>query len=301
MNYWESSQQPEAATAAWHATRRKGLGGSEIAIIMNLSPYRTPYSLWLEKTGRKAPDNISALPHVQRGIQGEKSCRLLLERKYLVSFTPKSWELGDVCRCNDDGYSLDRNWILEIKCMGKKSHAEAAQGIIPEHYRLQCQWNLMVSGADKCLFVSYRPEDEDMVEIEVLPDTEEHKKIKALAERWWQVHVKMDMAPTLSPKDYVSCDLEDYIKAATAYRNLKEQHDKNEMELERLREVLCTFVTPDIPAVKGGGIKVSRSIRKGSVDYKKIEVLKGVDLESYRKPPTTITTVTIEGEANETT
>jgi putative phage-type endonuclease len=297
MNYWESSQQqPEAATQAWHDKRRRGLGGSEIAIIMGLSPYRTPYSLWLEKTGRKQPDNISMMPHVQRGIQGEKSCRLLLERKYLVSFTPKSWELGDICRCNDDGYSLDRNMLLEIKCMGKKSHAEAKDGIIPEHYRLQCQWNLMVSGADKCLFVSYRPEDEDMVEIEVLPNTEEHKKMKALAERWWQVHVKMDMAPTLSPKDYVDCDLEDYVKLATEYKLVKNKIEAAELELEELRTRLVSYVTTDIPAIKGAGLKISRTTRKGAVDYKSIGALKNVDLESYRKPSTVVTTITLESE-----
>jgi putative phage-type endonuclease len=303
VNYWEASpnQQPQAATAAWHANRRRGLGGSEIAIIQGLSPYRTAYSLWLEKTGRKEPDNISALPHVQRGIIGEKSCRLLLERKYLHSFTPKSWELGDVCRCNDDGFSLDLNWILEIKCMGKKAHEEARTGKVPEHYRLQCQWNLMVSGADKCLFVSFRPEDEDMVEIEIFPNQEEHKILKASAERWWEVHVVRDMAPKLTSKDYVPCDLEDYVTAARRYRLLKNEIDHMEEEVEQLREKLTSFVTADIPAIKGSGIKVSRSTRQGAIDYKGIEVLSHVDLERYRKPSTIVTTITLEGDSSETT
>jgi len=308
MNYWEvKNENTSGVTEAWIQKRKLGIGGSEIAIIMGKSPYRTAYSLWLEKTARKAPDNISALPHVQRGIIGEKACRLLLERKYMTMFSPKSWELGEVCRCNDDGYSLDRNWILEIKCMGAKAH-EAARpgpsgepGVIPEHYRLQCQWNLMISGADKCLFVSYRPEDEDMVEIEVLPDIEEHKILKTTAERWWEVHVVRDMAPALSTKDYVACDLEEYVRAAKEFKRIKGQIAELELLLEKERKSLSCFVTPDIPAVKGAGIKVSRTLRKGAVDYKSIRELSGVDLEAHRKPSQVVVTVHIEGESDETT
>ncbi|WP_410960483.1 YqaJ viral recombinase family protein, partial [Salmonella sp. SAL4361] len=34
------------------AGRKKGIGGSDVAAILGFSPYKSPYQLWLDKTGR---------------------------------------------------------------------------------------------------------------------------------------------------------------------------------------------------------------------------------------------------------
>ena len=36
----------------WLKARKTGIGGSDIAAILGLSPYRTPVDVWAEKTGR---------------------------------------------------------------------------------------------------------------------------------------------------------------------------------------------------------------------------------------------------------
>lgn len=41
--------------------RKKGIGASECAIVLGLCKYKSPYELWLEKTGRKEPEDISHL------------------------------------------------------------------------------------------------------------------------------------------------------------------------------------------------------------------------------------------------
>ena len=41
--------------AQFLADRRLGVGGTDVAAILGLSPYRTPMSVWLEKTGRQEP------------------------------------------------------------------------------------------------------------------------------------------------------------------------------------------------------------------------------------------------------
>ena len=40
---------------AWLAERKQGIGGSEAAAIMGLSPWSTPATIWLDKTGRSGP------------------------------------------------------------------------------------------------------------------------------------------------------------------------------------------------------------------------------------------------------
>ena len=49
------------------AARKAGLGGSDVATILGLNPYKTPYQLWLEKTGRVEPDDLSDNFAVKRG------------------------------------------------------------------------------------------------------------------------------------------------------------------------------------------------------------------------------------------
>lgn len=44
----------------WIESRSKGIGGSEVAAVLGLDPYKSPYSVWVEKTtgNRKEIDNI---------------------------------------------------------------------------------------------------------------------------------------------------------------------------------------------------------------------------------------------------
>lgn len=43
----------DAAVAAWHKARREGLGGTDMAVVLGLSPYNNPYHLWEEKRGER--------------------------------------------------------------------------------------------------------------------------------------------------------------------------------------------------------------------------------------------------------
>jgi putative phage-type endonuclease len=45
----------EPGSAEWHAARRNGVGGSEIAAVMGLSPYESRFSLWHRKQGMVNP------------------------------------------------------------------------------------------------------------------------------------------------------------------------------------------------------------------------------------------------------
>ena len=53
----------------WLAIRKLGIGSSDAAVAVGLSPYRCPLSLWLEKTGRKEPEDISHKEAVLWGIE----------------------------------------------------------------------------------------------------------------------------------------------------------------------------------------------------------------------------------------
>lgn len=279
------SQSKDEKRAFWLNERRNGIGGSEVAIILGISPWRTPYSLWLEKTGQDTPEDISNLPHVQRGVLGEKIARHLLEQKYLKSFTPKTWHIeGTPYRCSDDGYSDDLSTILEIKCMSTKAHDEFKKTlVIPEHYRVQCQWNLFVSKAARCLFVSFNPETEDLVELEVLGNEQEHNHIKQEVDKFWDL-VQSGKPPALGKGDVQRIEEEDFEADSNRYWELKDQIKKLQEELTQI-EIKLHNRCADQPGIMGKTLKVTRYERAGSIDYEAAKKT-GIDLEKYRKSST---------------
>ena len=55
----------------WLAVRDKGIGGSDAAVILGLNKYKSPYKLWLEKTGLAAPEDLSNNQYVYWGTKNE--------------------------------------------------------------------------------------------------------------------------------------------------------------------------------------------------------------------------------------
>lgn len=66
----------------WHQERSKGIGGSDVASVLGLNPYKTNVELWEEKTGRKKPADISAKPCVLYGKKAEDYLRELFILDY---------------------------------------------------------------------------------------------------------------------------------------------------------------------------------------------------------------------------
>lgn len=63
-------------------TGRKIVGGSDAASIIGLNPWKSNYTLWLEKTGRKKPDDLSYNELVQYGKAAEEPLRQLFALDY---------------------------------------------------------------------------------------------------------------------------------------------------------------------------------------------------------------------------
>jgi putative phage-type endonuclease len=61
----------------WHKERFKGLGGSDVASILGMNPFKTNVELWKEKTGRTQPEDISEKPQVKYGKLAEEHLRNL--------------------------------------------------------------------------------------------------------------------------------------------------------------------------------------------------------------------------------
>lgn len=289
MSIWKDETESKAL---WHLERSRGIGGSEIAIIMGLSPYTSANELWLEKSGQIPQKDLSRLPHIQRGVQGEKVCRMLLEQETATSWTPKTWTIpGTIFRCSDDGYSLDRNEILEIKCMGLDNHTRCqTQGYIPPHYVLQCEWALMCSGATLCRFISFRPETNERAEVIVYPDPSKWQAMKDAALEFWE-HVQNKTPPgSTTDTDAELIDDEEFRSWSLEWLELKVAAKDLAEKIDILEEKLKGYM-PEIASIMNEYVAIKRSTRVGAIDYRRLVADHKIDPEPYRKPRTPTCTI----------
>ncbi|WP_333662776.1 YqaJ viral recombinase family nuclease [Acinetobacter sp.] len=199
------------------ANRKKGIGGSDVAAILGLSPYKSPYQLWLDKTGRsekKDSQNESAhFGNLLEDVVAKEFSRrtgMKVQRvKDQLSLESQgdSWAIGNIDRAIinpeisgnvrlKEGV-LTTDMILECKTASEymsKLFGEDGSDHIPDYYLTQCLWYLKLTGAKVCYlaaliggnkFRMYRIErDEDLIE-------SIFKQVKA----FWFNHVVADVPP----------------------------------------------------------------------------------------------------------
>jgi len=250
-------KQKQDEKTEWHAKRALGIGGSDVAAILGISPFKTAYALWLDKTKRVQPVDISNLPFVRRGVEGEIIARALFEEQTNRSYKPKNWEIpNSPFRANDDGYSLDFNETIEIKCMGKEKHEEARLGKIPDYYLCQIHYVLAVSSARLCQFISFQPETQDLIVIPVELEQSRREKLLMIVKDWWDEHVVKDIPPPLTPKDKILLCDEYALALCREYKRVK--HEGIDVD-ENLRLRLHELTSIARPSVVCDGVTITMS------------------------------------------
>lgn len=147
-----SCHEAETDHAKWLETRNAGIGGSDASVIMGLNPYKSPYQLWLEKTGQaEAPD----LSHVQAVYWGSKNEANVADW-FQETTGKKARKLGTLrsraypfMLANVDRAVMGEEAGLEIKTAGVSQAKKWKGDEIPDAYYCQCLHYLAVTGADR--------------------------------------------------------------------------------------------------------------------------------------------------------
>ncbi len=134
-------------SAEWHTYRRTMRNASESPAVVGVSPWCSPYQLWLLKTGRAEAEVNEAM---RRGTALEPAARAAYEERTGHVMQPLVLQDG-AYSASLDGITLDGGLIVEIKCplKGRQSSLwrDVEAGRLPGHYGVQVQHQLMVSGA----------------------------------------------------------------------------------------------------------------------------------------------------------
>jgi len=154
-----------ASREEWLAARNDGIGASEAAAVLGISPFRNNADLWREKRGLLVPEDISDRPAVKYGTLAEAPLRELFALdfpQYGVEYTPYKVYTHDKypqLRATLDGELLEmddsaplrlikRRGVLEIKTTEIRRASQWAEwkDKVPDHYYAQLCHQLLVTG-----------------------------------------------------------------------------------------------------------------------------------------------------------
>lgn len=270
-------------TSEWMEMRLDHIGSSDAPIIMGVSPWTTRYQLWQQKLKLSpGPKENHAMAW---GKQNEEAARVQFEQITGLIVVPQvlfhdkhKWMMASF-----DGMDFEQKNIVEIKCSNAEDHELAKSGKIPEKYYPQLQHQIAVANLDKSYYFSFHKEDG--VVVEVFRDDE---YIKGLIDKELEFYknVKNFLPPELTSKDYVRRDEDLWCSTVSEYllvqKKLEELRQLEEKEKD-LREVLISMCQNQNSI--GAGIKITKIVRKGNIDYSAIKELKKIDLNKYRKDP----------------
>lgn len=134
----------------WLKLREAGIGSSEVATLLGVNPYETPYQLWLRKTGQLPPkEETQAMrmghllePVVAELFHRETGLEVLRESEGDILYIDP---VDDFLRASPDRIYLQadgRPAILECK----STRLPVERTDVPRAWYVQLQYQMMVSG-----------------------------------------------------------------------------------------------------------------------------------------------------------
>lgn len=169
----------------WHQHRRTHFNASDAPAMLGISQYRTRSKLLHEiATGITPEIDADTKRRFKDGHIFEALARPLAEKIIGKKLYPVIGSEGKLS-ASFDGLTADDSTTFEHKTLNNGLRNAISSGEIPEQYRVQLEQQLMVSGADKCLFMASAWKETDEV-TEHFIETEYEKQYYELTEEMHQ-------------------------------------------------------------------------------------------------------------------
>lgn len=278
----------EQRSEEWFKARHHKLTGSEVGAALGMNPWKTPEDL------------IRQMVRAYHGAEREFKSNIateygkLHEPLALMDYMGKTGNMVEECGffahpehdwlgASPDGLIGD-DGLSEVKCpFGQRNKKPPQFKTAKEqpHYFAQMQAEMASTGRNWCDFYQWSKTGDSVERVNFDPE-------------WWAQHLpamkafynwylsELDNPEHLEPK-------EKEINTLKA-RKLIEEYDQVSARIDndtaRKKEILSELVamSKERNAIIHGR-KLTKVERKGSIDYKKVPELKGVNLEPYRKAP----------------
>lgn len=293
----EAEQRAEER-AAFLSRRKQGIGGSDVAAIFGLDPYRSAEDLWMEKTGQTVSDDVDNY-HKRRGRMFEPVVRQLWHEDHPeFTFAPVinlavhpeyPWMIA-----NYDGVAIDANEneaaLIEVKCPSIGAYRKIQREGMKTPWILQMQHYLCVSGMDRGTFVVFCADMCELIEFTVERDDaliatliEKEREFWILVETMTPppaVVREFSEAPEIEQVGTVTKRNDDAFKTAVSQlREAKELVATAEEVEENAKARVLELVGNATGIYEGGGARVYFTPTKGRTTFDKKKLIAATPLD----------------------
>ena len=192
-------RRPDIHPAAWHARRAAGIGSSDIAGILEVSPWQSPYAVWCSKTGggggwddgkdeRQRWGNL-----LEDAVLTEAARRLGLTvtgRQVECQHPAYPWALATVDGTYADEPAGPDAGLIEVKTSYERWDR------VPVQYEAQVQWQLEVRQLPRA-WVACLHNGSRLTLWRVDRDEQVGARLLAVAGRFWERHVLAGSPPPI--------------------------------------------------------------------------------------------------------
>jgi putative phage-type endonuclease len=286
----------EQGSMEWRCLRDHRITGSRVGAVLGLSPFQKRKALIKEMVKEAAGEYGSfSNPAMQWGTDMEaRACD-----QYALLHTVEDVVVVGMYHADlpfPVGYSPDRmvgtNGILEVKCPYSLRLQEFPQfKAISElpHYYAQVQLGMLLTGRGWTDFYQWTPNGEHLER--VLPDQLWVENFMGQAPLFFEAYTAaLEDPSSIEPAQRSD---NDWALAAGAYREAKQVAAAADGVLKAAKEELLRLAPED---TEGDGVKVTYSIRAGSVDWKAVAATyksAAAKAKKFMKADTVVATITI--------
>lgn len=191
----------EMSRQEWLETRTKGIGGSDASIVLGLNKWKTPFELWLEKSGQVIPVESqsdaayfgSMLEDLVAKEFEKRSGKKVRRRNAMFQHTDFPFIIANI-----DRMIVGEKAILECKTTSAYNSKDWEDDEIPENYIIQVQHYLGVLGPEyKKAYIAVLIGGQKFIWKEIARDEELIDMIFQAERYFWYEHVEKNIPPAL--------------------------------------------------------------------------------------------------------
>lgn len=182
------------------------IGGGDIAAIIGVNPYRTPYDVYLSKIGEAPPAKPDPQrdARLKRGKLWEPIVVQMLREEHGIEIVAQNARYVDPefaymaaeidFEWTRDGAPVMNGEIKSVHPLAAKGWGDAESDEVPMQYAAQSMWGLMVTGRELCQYGVVFGAD-DLTLYHVRADDETIEWLRTEARRFWNEHVLKRIPP----------------------------------------------------------------------------------------------------------
>lgn len=284
-------------TPEWLEWRKDKIGASDAPIIDGISPWCDQHTLMLQKLG--LADGPKENWAMSNGKKKEPEILQWFNEKYGLSLQPTAMQSTeyDWMIASLDGYQPamgdQEAYAAEIKTAGKEDHALAKSGKIPPKYYPQLQHQMKVNGLRSMYYISENGGDKCVVTV-----PRDTRYISALVAKELKFIEMRDsfIIPKSDAPDYKDLLDDTLLELLNKYNKENEILKNAKKSVDDIK--LQIIQHSGDQNVKCGNYYITKSSARGAIDYEKIDELKNVDLEKFRKKDIIKYSIKLKNEEN---